>query len=61
MNEYFSQIPYLIFKHPVEEDSISLMLDTGSELNFSKIKKIHSLQTVNTEKTGFLKQFLVYL
>ena len=36
-------------------DTIKLMLDTGSELNILKIEKISSLQIVNLEETVFLK------
>ena len=49
------KIPFISFKHPVMNDTIKLMLDTGSELNILKIKKISPLQIVNLEETVFLK------
>ena len=55
IEEDSTKIPFISTQHPVMNDSIKLMLDTGSELNILKIKKISPLQTVNLEGTVFLK------
>ena len=56
IEEDTTKIPFISFKHPVINDTIKLMLDTGSELNILKIKKISPLQSANLEETVFLKR-----
>ena len=56
IEEDSTKIPFISFKHPVMNDLIKLMFDTGSELNILKMKKISPLQIVHLEETIFLKE-----